>query len=59
MVAGIVEGEQWFKRHPELCTAIGSICLTSCYCSLHSIGAIRYRNVVRYSDIIRYSDVIR
>ena len=48
--SGIVKGELWFEYHPRLCTAVASICVVSCLCSLASIMAI---SINRYIHICK------
>ena len=41
MFTALLVGEEWFIERFDLCIVIATVCLTSCYCSLHSIGMIR------------------
>ena len=36
----MIVGQTWFDRTPGICDFVACVCLTSCYCSLLSIGAI-------------------
>ena len=45
-VPGIVKGEGWFIIRPAICEAVASICLTSCFCSLMSIGAVSFNRYI-------------
>ena len=51
-VVGLVEGESWFAERPGLCNSVALICLTACFCSLNSIGAVSFN---RYIHICHYS----
>ena len=50
LFTGIVKGELWFEYRPRLCTAVASICVMSCFCSLLSIMAI---SINRYVHICK------
>lgn len=45
---GVLTGEKWFSDRLWLCETVASICLTSCFCSLLTIGTI---SVNRYINI--------
>ena len=45
-VLGIIYGSVWFADKPLLCEAVASICLTSCFCSLLSIGAVAFNRYI-------------
>ena len=47
---GIIKGEIWFATRPALCSAIGSVCWVSCFCSLLSIMVI---SIDRYVHICK------
>ena len=45
-LTGIIKGEAWFSDKPALCELVASVCLTSCFCSLLSIGAISFNRYI-------------
>ncbi|XP_064608144.1 melatonin receptor type 1B-like [Liolophura sinensis] len=50
-IIGFVLGEVYFEDKPALCELVACICLTSCFCSLLSIGAI---SINRYIHICHH-----
>ena len=46
LVSGVIYGEVWFMSRFILCEAVASICLTSCFCSLLTIGAISFNRYI-------------
>ena len=64
LLAGIAHGENWFGDKAALCEFVASTCLTSCLCSLLSIGAIslnRYIHICHhniYSRIYTFKNSI-
>ena len=56
-VTGIILGESWFLSRGALCEAIASVCLTSCFCSLLSIGAISLNRYIHICHNTVYARV--
>ncbi|XP_064621102.1 melatonin receptor type 1B-B-like [Lineus longissimus] len=52
-IVGVIKGEAFFHYQPILCELIASVCLTACFCSLLSIGAIslnRYIHICHHNN---------
>ncbi|ELU08523.1 hypothetical protein CAPTEDRAFT_123524 [Capitella teleta] len=45
-IIGIILGEGWFVVRPVICETVASICLTSCFCSLLSIGTVSFNRYI-------------
>ncbi|XP_074651543.1 melatonin receptor type 1B-B-like [Tubulanus polymorphus] len=54
---GILQGEFFFYDKPWLCEFIASLCLTSCFCSLLSIGAISFNRYIHICHNHRYDNI--
>lgn len=54
---GISLGEIWFIRRKAICEAVASICLTSCFCSLLSIGAVSFNRFVHICHNEAYNKI--
>jgi hypothetical protein len=52
-----VLGEGWFAVRPAICEAVASICLTSCFCSLLSIGAVSFNRYIHICHNELYSKI--
>lgn len=57
MFSGVFKGERYFVENPVLCEIVASVCLTSCFCSLLSIGAISFNRYVHICHQQIYSKI--
>lgn len=56
-LAGITLGEEWFVKRPAMCETVASICLTSCFCSLLSIGAVSFNRFIHICHNNAYNKI--
>ena len=57
VISAIVVGEAWFVNKQVLCELVACLCLTSCFCSLLSIGAISFNRYIHICHNSLYQQI--